>query len=282
MFSVVTPTLNALEPLKRCVGSLRGQTDVALEHIVEDGASVDGTQEWLAKQKDIKWSSGVDDGMYSAIAKGWKRSVGSMVSWLNADEQYLPGTLGLVQRTFEKNPKIDVVMGNAIIIDEDGSAVAARREVPLRAIYIRNSFLNVYSCTMFFRRELWERGWLRFDPGLRYAADMELILSLLKKNCRFLHLKEYLSLFGIDGTNLSIHKKMKEETTRIKKKYGGGREKIFEMGLLAMRRAERLVRGGYRRVNLEYRVAMDEIPNYRLIRCLKVGGRYTISPRSIR
>src|ERR1700722_9783144 len=52
-FSIVTPTRNSLEKLKRCVGSVRGQTGVCLEHLIQDAYSTDGTREWLQCQRDL-------------------------------------------------------------------------------------------------------------------------------------------------------------------------------------------------------------------------------------
>lgn len=40
VFSVATPTPNALDKLKRCVGSVRGQAGLGLEHLVQDGCCV--------------------------------------------------------------------------------------------------------------------------------------------------------------------------------------------------------------------------------------------------
>jgi len=66
-FSVATPTRNNLDKLRRCIGSVRGQTDIGVEHIIQDALSVDGTAAWLESQLDIDWRSEADSGMYEAI-----------------------------------------------------------------------------------------------------------------------------------------------------------------------------------------------------------------------
>lgn len=93
-FSVVTPTRNSLTKLKCCVGSVRGQTGVEVEHLVHDACSTDGTVGWLSGQNDLDSVSENDSGMYDAINRGWSRASGDIVSWLNSDEQYLPGRSG--------------------------------------------------------------------------------------------------------------------------------------------------------------------------------------------
>ena len=219
-FSIVTPTRNNLDKLKRCVGSVRGQTGVALEHIVQDACSDDGTPEWLAQQPDLRARSERDTGMYDAINRGWQRAHGDILSWLNSDEQYLPGALARVEREFARHPEIDLLYGNVLVVGNEGELVAARREIRLSRTYIANGFLNACSCATFFRRRLWDEGILALDDRFRYAADMDLMLRLLDagKNVRQLH--EYLSVFTIDGTNLSCHPQMLAETAAIQRKFG--------------------------------------------------------------
>jgi hypothetical protein len=52
-FSIATATRNALEQLKRCVGSVRGQKGVSYEHVVQDAISSDGTPQGLSAQADL-------------------------------------------------------------------------------------------------------------------------------------------------------------------------------------------------------------------------------------
>ncbi len=217
IFSIATPTLNSLDKLKRCVGSVRGQKNVEYEHIIHDAQSVDGTAEWGMEQKDLLFKSQSDNGMYDAINKAWDESTGDILCWLNSDEQYLPGTLKLVQNIFENNSDVDFVYGNAIVITNEGLPLSARREIRLSTTYISNSFLNAYSCTMFFRKKLFDGGLLRLDDRFKYASDMDMVLRLLDQGTNYIHINQYLSLFTFDGNNLSCSPKMLLETTEIQK-----------------------------------------------------------------
>lgn len=274
--SVVTPTRNCLQYVKRCVGSVRGQRGAAYEHIFKDADSTDGTKEWLTRQKDLRVLSGRDGGMYDAINQGWCVAKGDILSWLNADEQYLPGTLERVTEIFARRPELDFVYGDVIVVDTSGRPIAARREIPLRSLYIRNSFLNAYSCGMFFRRRLLDSGDLRLDTSYRYAADMDLILRLLKGRSTYLHVAEYWSLFGVDGNNLSTHSGMAAETNRIYREFGGFRSHALRRAVVLLRYAERLVSGSYLSRTVRYRYAVDEAPNYILVEQKWIGGRYRI------
>jgi len=257
-FSIVTPSYNCLSCLPRCVGSVRNQAYPDVEHIVMDGASSDGTVDWLAQQQadesvagglgggnKLSWLSEPDSGMYDAIQKGWARSHGDVVAWLNCDEQYLPGILEDVAARFARFPEVDVIYGNAIIIDAYGKAIAARREVPLRHGYICNSFLNIYTCTMFFRRRLLDRGMLRFDDRFRYAGDMDLVLRLLEAGVKHQATRRYHALFTSSGNNLSLHERMGRETELIRCEHGGFRSAGVRRMVQGIRQMERFLRGHY-------------------------------------
>lgn len=274
IFSIATPTLNSLDKLKRCVGSVRGQKNVEYEHIIHDAQSVDGTAEWGMEQKDLLFKSQSDNGMYDAINKAWDESTGDILCWLNSDEQYLPGTLKLVQNIFENNSDVDFVYGNAIVITNEGLPLSARREIRLSTTYISNSFLNAYSCTMFFRKKLFDGGLLRLDDRFKYASDMDMVLRLLDQGTNYIHINQYLSLFTFDGNNLSCSPKMLLETTEIQKKYGAFSIELFRKIVVMGRYFERLITGSYLKEPLKYDFALDEKPNYKLVEQDSVTASY--------
>ena len=291
-FSVATPTRNALDKLKRCVGSVRGQSGVSVEHLVQDACSSDGTARWLVEQQGLRGADGLsglsglsgmsalhgvsepDAGMYDAINRAWSRSSGSLLSWLNADEQYLPGTLEKVQAFFQARPDVDVLFADYLVADSQGRAVALRREIPLRRFYVNNLFLNAQSCTLFYRRSWWDRGLLRLDSQYRYAADKDLVLRLQAAGARFHHMDDVLSVFGVDGSNLSTHDGMTREAEAVRLAHGGFRWRPLRVLPALARRVERLARGGYARVDLQYRYALDEVPHYQDYLARGLSGRY--------
>jgi hypothetical protein len=215
--------------------------------------------------------------MYDAINRAWSRSSGHFLAWLNSDEQYLPGTLAAVQEYFETNPEVDVVFGDYIVTDAQGRAVACRREIPFRRIYVINSFLNLASCTMFFRRRLLDQGLLSFDTRYQYAADKDLVLRLSAAGATIRRMPRYLSLFGIDGANLSARPQMAEESELVRMAHGAYQARAFRKLVLIGRRVERLLHGGYRKCSVVYLYAVDEIPSYVRYRATNVGGRYSLA-----
>jgi glycosyltransferase involved in cell wall biosynthesis len=277
LFSVATPTRNDLTKLRRCVGSVRGQKGASVEHLVQDACSTDGTPEWLNAQADLLAASERDGGMYDAIHRCWARARGRYLSWLNADEQYLPGTLEFVHQWFQAHPQVPVLFGDYLVARPDGTAVALRREIPFRRAYVVNGFLNTTSCALFFRRELWDSGLLRFDDGLRYAADKDLMLRLYDAGVPIVHVPRVLAVFGIDGSNLSTHAQMEVEAEAVRRRHGAWGSQAMRRLLLLGRTAERLVSGGYARRDFDYRYAIDERPTYRDFEARLLGGRYSLA-----
>ena len=276
LFSIATATRNNVDKLKRCVGSVRGQTGASAEHLVQDASSVDGTPTWLAAQHDLKAVSENDAGMYDAINRAWARSSGRYLSWLNSDEQYLPGTLAKVHAFFGSHPEVDVVFGDYIVADTHGRPVALRREIPFRHIYVVNSFLNMASCTIFYRRRLLDSGMLQLDSRYRYAADKELILRVAASGVHIGHISDYLAIFGIDGTNLSTHPQMHRESEAIGLAAGALKIRALRQVVVACRRIERMLNGGYRSASIRYRFATDELPRYVEVEAADIGGRYDL------
>ena len=78
--SIITPSFNMLPYLERCAASVNDQEMVETEHIVVDGASTDGTKQWLAQQPHVKHISEKDKGMYDAINKGLRMANGNMLA----------------------------------------------------------------------------------------------------------------------------------------------------------------------------------------------------------
>ena len=99
-FTVVTPSFRQLDWLELCIASVADQHGVeSVEHIVCDGGSA-GIEEFRSKMKDrfpdttgykLEFVIGPDSGMYDAINKGLRRATGDTCSYLNCDEQLLPG-----------------------------------------------------------------------------------------------------------------------------------------------------------------------------------------------
>jgi hypothetical protein len=214
--------------------------------------------------------------MYDAINRAWRRSRGEFLSWLNSDEQYLPGALAKVQAFFDSNPAVDVVFGDYIVADAKGRPVALRREIPFRSLYVANGFLNTASCTLFCRRRLLDGGLLHLDSRYRYAADMDLMLRLAAAGKVIERIPDYLAIFGVDGSNLSTHRQFETEVEAIRLAHGAYRSRGLRHLVSIGRHVERWLGGSYRAQSIRYRYATDALPTHVEVEAKNVGGRYTL------
>lgn len=88
--SVIIPSRNRLWSLPQCVASCRS-TKIAVEIIVVDDASTDGTAEWLKSQKDIVTIPGEGWGKPWAMAKALSVAKGTFIRFLDSDDWLTTG-----------------------------------------------------------------------------------------------------------------------------------------------------------------------------------------------
>ena len=117
--SIVTPSYNQAEFLEKTILSILNQNCPNLEYIIIDGGSTDGSVEIIKKYEKYLayWISEKDNGQAHAIKKGFEKSTGQILAWLNSDDTYLPGALFKIARVFQNNPDADLVFGNIYHID---------------------------------------------------------------------------------------------------------------------------------------------------------------------
>jgi glycosyltransferase involved in cell wall biosynthesis len=254
-FTVVTPSYNMLPYLKRCVRSVADQR-ASVEHVVVDGLSRDGTADWLGTRSDVRAIIERDAGMYDAVNKGLERARGEFVSYLNCDEQYLPGTLDTVAEYFDAHPGVDLVFGDALLIDPQGNLLSYRKGYQPRWRYIAVAHLYVLSCTMFLRRRVLDAG-ARFDMRWKDVGDAEFVIRVLRGGARAAHISRYLAAFTMTGSNMSAGPNARAESRRLRNSCPS-LVRALSLPLDAMRRVEKVASGAYfQRFPLRYDVYPD-------------------------
>ena len=215
-FSVVTPSFNMLHYLQLCCASVADQRGVSVEHVIMDGGSTDDTVAWLRARPELTSEARPDNGMYDAVNKGFRASKGEIVSHLNCDEQYLPGTLEFVAQYFRDNPDVDVLFGDILTVRPDGRLVAYRKGYRPLPPVILSSVLHVYTAAMFLRRRVIDQNQL-YDDSFKDIGDAEFILRLLRAGYRIEHVTRYLATFTITGNNRSaVVKTIPAEVKRLR------------------------------------------------------------------
>ena len=110
--SILTPCFNAAKTIERAIHSINVQGFDNVEHIVVDGESTDGTVDILRRYPHIRWISESDRGQSDAMNKAMRMSTGQIFTFLNADDEFLPGAFDDAVKHFRQNPHANMVIGS--------------------------------------------------------------------------------------------------------------------------------------------------------------------------
>ena len=262
-FSVVTPSFRNSEWLKLCVASVADQ-GVELEHIVQDGGSDDGTLDWLLGDPRVRAFVEQDAGMYDAINRGFAKARGRIIAHLNCDEQYLPGALQSVGEFFRRDPRVDVVFADAVIVDTEGRYRWHRKALTPRLWHTAVCPLSTLTCATFFRRHVIDQHPQMFDPRWRYCGDSAMVLSLLRGGVRMGVLRRFTSAFTHTGRNLSLKPEALAEARTLFSEGPGLALKLRPLVLLH-HRLRRLLGGAYFQKPFDFAVYTRHSPAQRVV-----------------
>ncbi len=119
-FSVIIPAYNAEKYLAQTIESVFSQTDQSYEVIVVDDGSTDRTLQILRSfEPRIKVLSKPNGGPASARNAAIKNSSGDYLAFLDSDDLWMPGKLEKQAAFLEKNPKIGLLFGEALMFSEE-------------------------------------------------------------------------------------------------------------------------------------------------------------------
>lgn len=183
LVSIITPSFNQGEFIAATIDSVLTQDYPAIEYLVVDGGSTDGTLDVLRSYgARLNWISEPDQGQADAVNKGIARTQGAIVAWLNADDLYVPGAVARGVAELEAHPNAALVYGNAEFIDRAGTVLGPCPQVePFDLARLLHHLDFIVQPATFFRRAAFERvGGL--DVGLRYCLDYDLWLRLARQS----------------------------------------------------------------------------------------------------
>ncbi len=167
--------------------SVLDQQTANVEYVVMDGGSTDGSVEIIRRYADrlAHWESAPDAGQYDAITRGFQKTTGEVMGWLNSDDQYTPWALNIVGEIFAQHPEVQwLTTLRQFRLDERGWPVRSL----LHPGFARGSFLHgenlpergafatgfLQQESTFWRRSLWEKAGAQVGLGFPLAGDFEL------------------------------------------------------------------------------------------------------------
>jgi len=210
--SIVTPSFNQAPYLEETLLSVIGQNYPNLEYIVIDGGSTDGSVDIIRKyEKHLAyWISEKDKGMYDAIQKGFARSTGEIMGWINSDDRYFPKSFFVLADIFAGHPEVQWLQANPSLINEEGQIVGnySSRKWSRYHFYMYD-YKYIQQESTFWRRNLWVKAGSSLRTDLKLAGDFELWLRFFD-HADLYTLHSVLGAFRIRSSNQFSLDKLEE------------------------------------------------------------------------
>ena len=191
--SIITINYNNADGLRKTLASVASQTYRAIEHIIIDGGSTDGSVDIIREYEGqlhithstirIQWLSEKDNGIYHAMNKGLRKATGSYIQILNSGdilaapdvtERMMNALHSFTRLTLNDKISIPILYGN-MLKSYDGKKII--RDTCGNRMYTPESFLYFYNGTLnhdcaYIRRDLFDKYGL-YNEDMKICSDWE-------------------------------------------------------------------------------------------------------------
>ncbi len=209
--SIITISFNQSAYLEQAIRSVIRQGYNDLEYIVIDPGSTDGSREIIKKyqEKISKIIFEPDNGPADGLNKGFRKSTGDILAFVNADDFLLPGALEKVAKVFSGSPEIDVVYGNGYVVDAENRILRRVVADPFNLRRFLHGCVTFVQPSMFIRRDaFFSVGGFNVDN--KTCWDAELLAELGNTGKKIVRLNAYLSAFRIHSSSITGSGRMQE------------------------------------------------------------------------
>jgi glycosyltransferase involved in cell wall biosynthesis len=206
--SVIIPTYNQADLLKRSLQSLRDQTFSDWEAIIIDNHSDDETKEVVDTLRDsrIQYQTIHNNGIIAASRNlGIRHAKGEYIAFLDSDDLWYPSKLSECVKTLQQDKEI---VCHGLWIRKDG--ILRNKLIPASScqnfyetlLYKGNSLIATSAVMM--RKQCFDRfGVFSEDPAIVTAEDFELWLRFSKRNIKWGFIPEVLGEYTVHSKNAS-------------------------------------------------------------------------------
>lgn len=216
--SVIIPAYNAQKYLGEAIESVLAQSYPAVECIVVDDGSSDGTA-GIARGfgSRISYLRQENGERSRARNRGALHASGEWLCFLDADDLIAPEKIEREVEALKEQPGCDLVFSRTLFVDRAGRTLGPLRIVapdpdPVRRLFAGN-FITVNA---FLLRKSSFQAAGGFDPELNRAEDWELLLRLALAGSKFLFLDQFLAYYRLHGENtIADQVKMAQACCRV-------------------------------------------------------------------
>lgn len=182
LISVIVAVYNGIGTLPQCLEKIWAQRFHDWELVVVNGASTDGTTEYLrsiSEKIDVLISE-PDTGVYNAWNKAIKLAKGEWICFVGADDELAsPFVLERVASVLKNKVRYEKYVYGSINVVNRCGAILEQLGDPWEKV--RETFKSIHCVPhtgSFHHRSLFDNG--GFDESFRIAADYEFLLRYLK------------------------------------------------------------------------------------------------------
>ena len=225
LVTIVTPSFNQAPYLETTIQSVLEQDYPNIEYIVMDGGSNDGSAEIIKRYADrlAYWESEKDKGQTDAINKGFARSHGEILAWLNSDDVLYPHAVREAVAYLTAHPECGLVYGDSDFIDAKGNVIGRFNAKQTDYRKLTEGYVHIPQQASFWRADLWKQvGPL--DDTIYFAMDYDLWLRLAKiSEVKYLPGHEPWAAFRLhaDAKTIAEDDRCWPDMLRIHKRNGG-------------------------------------------------------------
>lgn len=187
IISVIVPVYNAEQYLRRCIDSICAQTFEALEIILVDDGSTDGSreicEEYVKKDDRIRFVGQQNQGVSSTRNKGLDMASGKFIGFVDSDDWIEPDMYQvLFQNLCDFNADISACIHDRKMekVKEAGAISVLDRQEAMITV-LQNRIIGVYTWNKLYKKELFNN--VRYPKG-RVYEDSYVILDLLESISR--------------------------------------------------------------------------------------------------
>jgi len=179
--SIITVCYNSATTIRDTIESVLSQDYPAIEYIIIDGSSKDGTMDIVGEygnEIDIVISE-PDKGIYEAMNKGIRVATGDVVGLLNSDDFYVDESSISQLINCMEHAGSDTVYADLLIVDAKDTKLVVRYydSSTFHLGRLRYGWMPAHP-TLMVKRKLFET-FGSFSLDYRIAADFEMVVRLL-------------------------------------------------------------------------------------------------------
>lgn len=197
LVSVIIPAYNQAHYLGQAVQSALAQTRPDLEVLIVDDGSTDTTAAVARAFGDerVRYLHQANRGLSGARNTGLRQARGAFLTFLDADDAFLPDKLAVLLAEFERGPDLGLLAGQAIPIDQHGQRVGRLFDRGLPDDVSQLALGNPLHVGSVLLRRAWQERVGEFDENLRSYEDWDLWLRLARAGCPMRFVAQPVSLY---------------------------------------------------------------------------------------